>query len=106
MEITSKQRAYLAGLAQKEEAILHVGKLGLTPALTESVDEALAARELVKIGVQKSYEGNLRELCDTVAGRTHAIPVQVIGRKFVLYRPAEEPKIELPRSKKRKEKTP
>ena len=49
--MTSKQRAYLMSLAQKEQAIIHIGKSGITPELTKAVDEALAARELVKVGI-------------------------------------------------------
>ena len=49
--MTSKQRAYLKSLAMKMEPILQLGKGGVTPENTASVDEALAARELIKINV-------------------------------------------------------
>ena len=102
MEITSKQRAFLKGLAMKEDAILQLGKGGVTPEFTESLDEALRARELVKIGVQKAWEGDLREAAETLAERTGAVCVQVIGRKVVFYRQGDKKhrKIELPRPKK------
>ena len=47
--MTSKQRAYLKSLAMKMDAIIQLGKGGLTPENTKAVDEALAARELIKI---------------------------------------------------------
>ena len=52
--MTSKQRAFLIRLASKEQAILHIGRAGLTPELTESVKEALEARELIKINIQQN----------------------------------------------------
>ena len=49
--MTSKQRAYLKSLAMKMEPIIQIGKSSLTPELTKAVEEALAARELIKISV-------------------------------------------------------
>ena len=46
--MTSKQRAYLKGLAMNIDPIINVGKASLTPELTEAVNEALDKRELVK----------------------------------------------------------
>ena len=47
--MTSKQRAYLKGLAMNITPVLQIGKSGLTPEFTQSVSEALEARELIKI---------------------------------------------------------
>ncbi|MBR5268840.1 MAG: YhbY family RNA-binding protein, partial [Lachnospiraceae bacterium] len=52
--MTSKQRSYLKGLAMTMDAILQIGKSSLTPELTAAVDEALEARELIKIHVLKN----------------------------------------------------
>ena len=48
---TSKQRAYLKGLAMNLEPIFQIGKSSLTPEFTAAVAEALEARELIKISV-------------------------------------------------------
>lgn len=102
MVLTSKQRAYLKSLAMVQDAILYLGKASLTPENTKSVDEALAARELIKIGVQKNCDDDPRELAELIAERTHSTIVQVIGRKIVLYRPGKDKnkKIELPKTAK------
>ena len=101
MELTSKQRAYLKSLAQTEETLFSVGKASITPELTAAVDEALTARELIKIGVLKNCADDPKELLSILCERTGATPVQVIGKKMVLYRPAkEDPKIQLPRGRK------
>ena len=90
--MTSKQRAYLKSLAMKMDAIIQLGKGGLTPENTKAVDEALAARELVKIGILQNYDGDLEELARTAAERTRSQLIQVIGRKFVLYKEGRDEK--------------
>ena len=79
--ITSKQRAYLKGLAMTMDPILQLGKGGLTPENTASVDEALAARELIKINVLQNCLEDSRQMAETLAERTRSQVVQVIGRK-------------------------
>lgn len=90
--ITSKQRAYLKGLAMTMDPILQLGKGGLTPENTASVDEALAARELIKINVLQNCLEDSRQMADTLAERTRSQVVQVIGRKIVLYREGKDDK--------------
>ena len=90
--MTSKQRAYLKGLAMTMDPILQIGKSSLTPEITQAVAEALAARELIKIHVLKNCMEDGKELAATLAERTRSQVVQVIGRMIVLYRPAKEEK--------------
>ena len=79
--------------------MIQIGRTGLTPEVTASVEEALAARELVKVNVQKNDPEDLRETAATLAERTRSQVVQVIGRKIVLYRQGKEnrKKITLPK---------
>ena len=98
--MTSKQRAYLKGLAMKIDPIFQIGKSSLTPEITKAVDEALGARELIKISVLKNCMDDGNSIAAVLAERTHAEVVQVIGKKIVLYRPAkneEKRKIQLPK---------
>ena len=90
--ITSKQRAYLKGLAMTMDPILQLSKGGLTPENTASVDEALAARELIKINVLQNCLEDSRQMAETLAERTRSQVVQVIGRKIVLYREGKDDK--------------
>lgn len=97
MDLTSKQRAYLKSLAGKIDPIFQIGKSSLTPSMTDAIDDALEKRELVKISVLKNCFDDPKELASIVAERTHANVVQVIGKRFILYRPSKKaPKIELP----------
>lgn len=96
--MTSKQRAYLKGMAMKIEPIINIGKSSLTPELTASVAEAIEKRELIKLHVLKNCDDDIKELANTLAERTKSQVVQVIGRKIVLYKESKEhKKIELPK---------
>ena len=98
MEITSKQRAYLKSVAQTTDPTFQIGKNGLTPEITEAINEALEAREIIKISVLNNCYEDPKEMCQILSERTKSIPVQIIGKKIVLYKPAKKnPKIVLPR---------
>ena len=88
--LTSKQRAYLKGLAQKIDPIFQIGKNGVTPEVTEAIALALEARELIKISILNNCLEDPRDICEKLSERTHSIPVQIIGKKIVLYKPAKE----------------
>lgn len=99
--MTTKQRAYLKGLAMTIEPIYQVGKSSITPEFTTGINEALEARELIKISVLKNCMDDPREIAQILAERTKSEVVQVIGKKIVLYRESKDKKkIELPKAKK------
>lgn len=88
----SKQRAYLKGLAMKMTPIIQIGKSSVTPELTQAVEEALEARELIKISVLQNCLDDPRQMAEVLAERTHADVVQVIGKKIVLYKEGKDNK--------------
>lgn len=90
--MTSKQRAYLKGLAMTMDPIFQMGKASLTPENTKAIDEALAARELIKISVLQNCMDDPKEIAAVLAERTHSQVVQVIGKKIVLYREGKDNK--------------
>lgn len=96
--MTSKQRAYLMSLASSLNPIFQVGKSSLTPELTEAIGEAFNKNELIKVAVLKNCMDDPREIAQMVAERTHSQLIQVIGKKFILYKPdKDKPKIQLPK---------
>ena len=95
--MNNKQRAYLSGLASKLTPIMQIGQSSLTPEIIRAADEALEARELIKISVLKNCFDDPRAIAEMMAERTHSEVVRVIGKKIVLYRAAKKPKIELPK---------
>ena len=87
MELTSKQRAQLRGMANTIDTIIHVGKEGITENLVKQADDALEARELIKGKVlDNNIEYDARLAAEELAKSTRSEVVQVIGTKFVLYR--------------------
>ena len=95
--MTSKQRAYLRGLANTLEPIVHVGKDGVNDNMIKQLSDALEARELVKGTVLQNCPLTAREAIAALCEGANAEPVQCIGNKFVIYRRASEnPRIELP----------
>ena len=105
MELTSKQRAQLRGMAANLDTIVHVGKDGIGDNLVKQVNDALEARELIKGRVLENSMYTAREAAEELRVRARCEVVQVIGSKFVLYRMQHDKsrrKIELlPERKKR-----
>jgi RNA-binding protein len=96
--MTSKQRSYLKGLAMNIDSVFQIGKSSVTPENVEAINEVFNTHELVKIAVLKNCIDDPKEIANVVAERTHSQVVQVIGKKFVLYKPFKDnPKIILPR---------
>ena len=90
MDLTSKQRAQLRGLANGIDTILIVGKDGIGGNLVKQADSALEARELIKGKVLENALMSAREAAEELAPLTRSDVVQVIGTKFVLYRPSHK----------------
>ena len=84
--ITSKQRAYLRGLANGIPAIMQIGKGGISENLIKTVSDALEARELIKLTVLENSMETPRAMADGLAEAVGAEVVGVIGRKVILYR--------------------
>ena len=86
MELTSKQRAQLRGIANSIDTILIVGKDGIGENLVKQANDALEARELVKGRVLENSLYTAREAAEELKIPTRSEVVQVIGSKFVLFR--------------------
>ena len=84
--LTSKQRARLKRIAASTETILQIGKGGVGEQLVKQVDDALTARELVKLRALETAPEEPGELAQALAEATGSQVVQVIGRRLVLYR--------------------
>ena len=96
--LSSKQRAFLRSMANTMDPIMQVGKSGVGEELITSVDNALEARELIKMSALETAPVTAREAADELADATGADVVAVVGRRFVLYRPSKKKKkIKLPK---------
>ena len=90
--MTSKERAYFRWLANTIDPICQVGKNGLNDNLLKQLDDALEARELIKVNVLETSGEDVRELAHEIAASVSAEVIQVIGKKFVLYRESKKDK--------------
>ena len=90
--LNSRQRAQLRGLANSLDTIFQVGKGGVTENTVKQVDDALEARELIKLRVLETSPVSSREAADEIAEKTHSDVVQVISTRFVLYRESRDNK--------------
>jgi len=94
--LTSKNRAFLRALANPEQTTFQIGKGGIGPNLIKQVDDALEARELIKLRVLESSLMTAREAAQEICRQTGAEQVQVIGSRFVIYRASKkDPRITL-----------
>jgi len=94
--LTGKQVRYLRGLGHHLQPVVLIGKEALTPSLLAAAEEALAHHELIKVKLQEGCLLDRREAAETLAKSLGAEVAQVLGRTFLLYRPADEPTIQLP----------
>lgn len=85
--MTSKERAALRGQANALEPLFHIGKGGINDALIVQTDDALRARELIKLKVlTETSPVTPKDAADALAAATGADVIQVIGGVVVLYR--------------------
>ena len=90
--LNSRQRAQLRGMANSYETIFQVGKGGINEQLLKQIDEALEARELIKLRTLENSPETSRSAADEIAEKVGADVVQVIGSRFILYRESKDNK--------------
>lgn len=96
--LTGKQRSYLKGIAHNLDPIFQLGKSGVTENFIKQVEEALEARELIKIKILQNCDLDPTETANEIVGKLDAEFVQSIGSKFVIYKESKKnKKIELPK---------
>ena len=96
MSLTGKQVRFLRGLGHHLNPVVMVGKEEINAHLIAATEEALAVHELIKVKIQEGCISDRKEIAAELARQTGADVAQVLGRSFLLYRPAKEPKIDLP----------
>lgn len=90
MTLTSKQRAYLNGLAQTMKPIIQIGKNGLNDQIKTSVRQALDARELIKINLLQNTDESVHEVAEILEEEIGAETVRKIGRVIILFKPSSK----------------
>lgn len=96
--MNSKQRAYLRGFASTMPAIFQVGKNGISENFIKQIDDALEARELIKLNVLATSPEDISEVANTISSSTNSEIIQTMGNKITLFRARKKnSKINLPK---------
>ena len=90
--LNSRQRAQLRAMANDMETILQVGKGGINENTVKQAQDALEARELIKVKILETCPTNVRDTANSLSESTNSDVVQVIGFKFVLYKESKNNK--------------
>ncbi|MCE9686381.1 MULTISPECIES: ribosome assembly RNA-binding protein YhbY [Shewanella] len=99
MNLTTKQKQHLKGLAHNLKPVVLLGANGLTEGVLAEIDSALTHHELIKVKVASSDREMKNAIVDAIVRETQAAKVQLIGHVLVLYRQSVEMKIALPKAK-------
>ncbi len=97
MNLSTKQKQYLKGLAHSLKPVVLMGSNGLTEAVMAEIEIALAHHELIKVRIAAEDRETKALIVEAILREANAEKVQVIGKILVLYRQSEDRKIELPR---------
>ncbi len=90
--LNSRQRAQLRAMANDMETILQIGKSGILETTVKQVNDALEARELIKLRILETCPTSVRETADQLSQMTNSDVVQVIGSRFILYKESQNNK--------------
>jgi len=99
MNLTTKQKQHLKGLAHDLKPVVMLGSNGLTEGVLAEIDSALTHHELIKVKVAASDRALKDAIVDAIVRETQAVKVQLIGHVLVLFRQSEEMKIAVPKAK-------
>ncbi|RTR37131.1 ribosome assembly RNA-binding protein YhbY [Shewanella canadensis] len=99
MNLTTKQKQHLKGLAHNLKPVVMLGSNGLTEGVLAEIDSALTHHELIKVKVASGDRELKNAIVDAIIRETQAVKVQLIGHVLVLFRQSEEMKIAIPKAK-------
>lgn len=102
--LTGKQKRVLRGMGHDLKPVIMVGKGEISEPLVKETTEALAFHELIKVKILESCLLDRNEVAESLAEACGAEVAQILGRTILLYRKGDEPKIELPKAGKNREK--
>lgn len=86
MELTSKRRAYLRKKAHDLDALVRIGKDGVTDNLIQSILDAIESRELIKVKILQNCEEEKTEIMEQLSQCKEFEVVGIIGRTIILFR--------------------
>ena len=86
MELTRKRRAYLRKKAHDLDALVRIGKEGVTDKLIQSILDAIESRELIKVKILQNCEEEKMEIMEQLSQCKEFEVVGIIGRTIILFK--------------------
>jgi RNA-binding protein len=99
MNLTTKQKQHLKGLAHSLKPVVLLGGNGLTEGVLAEIDSALTHHELIKVKVASADRELKNAIVDAIVRESQSTKVQLIGHVLVIFRHSAEMKIALPKAK-------
>jgi RNA-binding protein len=96
--LTGKQKRHLRAIGHKLKPVVLIGKKEIEEAVIREVTSSLDHHELIKVKLLESCPLDRHEASELLAGACRAEIAQLVGKTFLLYRPATTPVIILPQS--------
>ena len=97
LTLTSEQKRFLRAQAHNLNPVVTIGDAGLTEAVMNEIERSIASHELIKVKShdrdKAARDNQITEICET----QNAASIQHIGKILIVYRPAEKPKLVLPK---------
>ncbi|HEY4743910.1 MAG TPA: ribosome assembly RNA-binding protein YhbY [Desulfuromonadaceae bacterium] len=94
--LTGKQKRHLRALGHSLKPVIQIGKREIEQPLIAEANAALDHHELIKVKLLESCLLDKNEAAVTLAEACCADVAQILGKTFLLYRPATKPVIVLP----------
>ena len=91
--LTGKQKRFLRAEAHHLTPIFQVGKGRVNENMIKQINDALEARELIKVSILQSCEDDKNEVAEQLSDGAKAELVQIIGNTIVLYKESRENKV-------------
>lgn len=96
-KLSNSQIRHLKGLAHELNPVVMIGDKGLTPAVMEEINIALAAHELIKINIRTDDKEGKSDMIAKILKKTLSTKIQTIGGKLVIFKRNKEAKIAIPK---------
>jgi RNA-binding protein len=96
IELTGKERRAARALGHALSPVVQIGKAGLSKGVTQELQGALEAHELIKVQLLRECPLDRAEAADRITAATGASVVQTLGKVVLLYKPnPDQPKLSL-----------
>jgi len=95
--LNNAQIRHLKSLAHPLKPVVIIGEKGVSEAVLQEIENALAAHELIKVKIRAEERADREQMIEAICAATGAAKVQRVGHILTLFKRSKEAKIALPR---------